>query len=99
MVELAALEESAELLHVEAVGGHVGVPGVPIPRNLVRYQVGVSVAEDPPDANLLGHLEPMYQGFILGDVVRRAEVHLQHVLQLVSLRRGEDDASSQSDAS
>jgi hypothetical protein len=37
----------------------------------------------------------MYQGFILGDVVRRTEVHLQHVLQLVSLGRGEDDADPQ----
>jgi hypothetical protein len=37
----------------------------------------------------------MYQGLVFSDVVRRAEVHLQHVLQLVSLGRSEDDAGSQ----
>jgi hypothetical protein len=37
----------------------------------------------------------MYQGFVLGDIVRRTKVHLQHVLQLVSLGRGEDDAGPQ----
>jgi hypothetical protein len=31
MMELAALEESAELLHVEAIRGHVGILGVPFP--------------------------------------------------------------------
>jgi hypothetical protein len=28
-MELAALKESAELLHVEAIRGHVGVLGIP----------------------------------------------------------------------
>jgi hypothetical protein len=64
MMELAALEESAELLHVEAIGGHVGVLGVPFPGDLVHHQVGVSKTEDPPNANLLGQLEPMYQGLM-----------------------------------
>jgi hypothetical protein len=30
-MELAALEESAELLDAEAIGGHVGILGVPFP--------------------------------------------------------------------
>jgi hypothetical protein len=30
-MELAALKESIELLDVEAVGGHVGVLGIPFP--------------------------------------------------------------------
>jgi hypothetical protein len=95
MMELAALEESVELLYVEAIGGHVGVLGVPFPRDLVYHQVGVSETENPPNANLLGQLEPMYQGFVFGDVVRRVKVDLLYVLQLVPLGRGEDDASSQ----
>jgi hypothetical protein len=92
-MELTALEESADLLHVEAIGGHVGVLGVPFPRDLVHHQVGVSETEDPPNTNLLGQLEPMHQGLVFRDVVRHAEVHLQHVLQLVSLRRGENDTA------
>jgi hypothetical protein len=75
-MELVALEESAELLHVEAIGGHVGILGVPFPRYLVYHQVRVSEAEDPPNANLLGQLEPMHQGHVFGDVVRRMEVDL-----------------------
>jgi hypothetical protein len=53
-MELAALEESIELLHVEAVGGHVGILGIPFPGDLVHHQAEVSVIEDPPDTNLLG---------------------------------------------
>jgi hypothetical protein len=53
-MELAAREEFAELLYVEAVGGHVGVLGIPFPRDLVYHQVGVSEAENPLNANLLG---------------------------------------------
>jgi hypothetical protein len=30
-MELAALEESAKLLDIEAIGGHVGILGVPFP--------------------------------------------------------------------
>jgi hypothetical protein len=33
----------------------------------------------------------MHQGLIFGDVVRRAEVDLQYIVQLVPLGRGEDD--------
>jgi hypothetical protein len=69
VMELAALEESVELLYVEAIGGHVGVLGVPFPGDLVYHQVGVSVTEDSPYANLLGHLEPMHQGFVFRDIV------------------------------
>jgi hypothetical protein len=36
----------------------------------------------------------MHQGFVFRDIVQCAEMHLQHVLQLVPLWRGEDDASS-----
>jgi hypothetical protein len=41
MMELAALEESTELLDVEAVGGHVGVLGVSFPQDLVHHKVRV----------------------------------------------------------
>jgi hypothetical protein len=68
-MELAAFEESAELLDVEIVRGYVGVLGVPISRNLMHHEVRVSKTEDPLDANLLGHLEPVDQGFIFSDVV------------------------------
>jgi hypothetical protein len=53
-MELTALEESTELLHIEAIGGHVGILGIPFPRDLVHHQVRVSKVEDPPNANLLG---------------------------------------------
>jgi hypothetical protein len=68
-MELTALEESTELLHVEVIRGHVGILGVPFLRDLVHHQVGVSKAEDPPNANLLGQLKPMHQGLVFGDVV------------------------------
>jgi hypothetical protein len=78
-MELAALEESAELLHIEAIRGHVGILTT-FPRDLVHHQVGVAELEDPPNANLLGQLEPMHQGLIFSDVVRHVEVDLQYVL-------------------
>jgi hypothetical protein len=37
----------------------------------------------------------MHQGLVFGDVVCCTEVDLQHVKQLVSLGRGEDDTGSQ----
>jgi hypothetical protein len=61
----------------------------------VHHEVGVSEAKDPPNAYLLSQLEPMHQGLVFGDVVRRAEVDLQYILQLVPLGRGEYDAGSQ----
>jgi hypothetical protein len=94
MVELASLEEFAELLDVEAVRGHVGVLGVPISQNLINHGVQVSKTEDPPDASLLGQLEHMDQGVIFSDIVRSGEVDLQHVMHLISLRRDGDDAGS-----
>jgi hypothetical protein len=54
MMELIALKESAELLDIEAVGGHVGILGIPFSQDLVHHKVGVSEAEDPLDANFLG---------------------------------------------
>jgi hypothetical protein len=36
-MELVALEESAELLYVKAVGGHVGILGIPFPGDLVYH--------------------------------------------------------------
>jgi hypothetical protein len=39
------------------------------PSSLVHHKVGVSKAEDPLDANLLGQLEPMHQGLVFGDIV------------------------------
>jgi hypothetical protein len=53
-MELTALEESAELLDIEAIGGHVGVLSIPFPRDLMHHKVRISKAEDPPDDNLLG---------------------------------------------
>jgi hypothetical protein len=94
-VEPASFKEATELLDIEAIGGHVGVLRVPFPRNLMHHKVGVSEAEDPLDANLFGQLKPMHQGLVLGEVVRRAEVDLKHIHQLVSLRRSEDDTGSQ----
>jgi hypothetical protein len=64
----------------------------------VHHEVTISEAENPPDADLLGQLEPVHQSLIFGDVVRSSEVDLQHVVQLVSLGRGEDDAGSQAPA-
>jgi hypothetical protein len=69
MMELIALEESADLIDIEAIGGHVGILSIPFPRDLVHYNVGISKAEDPLDADFLGQLEPMHQGFVFGDVV------------------------------
>jgi hypothetical protein len=40
----------------------------------------------------------MHHGLIFGDVVRGGEVDLQHVVQLVSLGGGEDNAGSQAPA-
>jgi hypothetical protein len=68
-MELTILEESAELLDVEAVRSHVGVLRVPISRKLMHHEVRVSKTKDSLDANLLGQLEPMDQGFIFGDIV------------------------------
>jgi hypothetical protein len=76
VMELAALKESAELLDVEAVGGHVGVLGVPVSQDLMHHEVTVSKAEDPPNANLHGRLEPMNQGFIFSNIVQSGEVDL-----------------------
>jgi hypothetical protein len=57
-MELATLKESAELLHVEAIGGHVGILGIPFPGDLVHHQVRVFKTEDSPDDNLLASLSP-----------------------------------------
>jgi hypothetical protein len=53
-MELIAFEESAELLDLEAIGGHVGVLSVPVSRDLVHHEVRIFEVEDPPNANLLG---------------------------------------------
>jgi hypothetical protein len=37
VMKLAALEESTELLHVEAIEGHVGILGVLFARDLVHH--------------------------------------------------------------
>jgi hypothetical protein len=95
-MELTGFEEPTELMDVEVIGGHVGILSVPFSRDLVYHEVRISEAENPPDANLLGQLEPVHQGLILGDIVLSGEVDLQHVVQLVSLGRYEEDASSQS---
>jgi hypothetical protein len=69
VMELTALEEPTELLDIETIGGHVGILSVPFPRDLVHHKVGISKAEDPPDANLLGQLEPVHQVLVFSDVV------------------------------
>jgi hypothetical protein len=69
-MELTSFEESTELLDVEAVGGHVGVLSVPVFFPRLGAPRGQNLQrEDPLDANLLGQLGPMHQGFIFGDVV------------------------------
>jgi hypothetical protein len=68
-MELTALEESAELLDIKAIGGHVGVLSIPFPRDLMPHKVRISKAEDPLDDNLLGQLEPVHQGLVFGNIV------------------------------
>jgi hypothetical protein len=60
-MEFTPFKESTELVDVEAIGGHVGVLGVPISRDLMYHEVRISKIEDHPNANLLGQLEPMNQ--------------------------------------
>jgi hypothetical protein len=75
-MELTPFKVSTELLDVEAVGGHVGVLGVPVSRDLMHHEVSISELENPLDASLLGQLEPVYQGLIFGDIARSGEVDL-----------------------
>lgn len=55
VVELTTLEIAAHLLDQEAVAGRVGVPGIPIARDLLHHQVQVAT-KDVSDADLLGQL-------------------------------------------
>jgi hypothetical protein len=58
MEELAPFKVSTELLDEEAVAGHICILGVPVARRLLDHQVGVSIAQDPANAEFLGKPDP-----------------------------------------
>ena len=90
MKEITLIEVATDLLHMEPIQRHVGVEGVPVARTLLNYQVQISIASNPTDADLLRHLQPVHQCFIFGYIVGCRKVNLQHILQLIFLRRSED---------
>ena len=53
VVEFASVEVPGELLDEEALGGHVGILGVPMSGGLLDHQVRDSIAEDSFDAHCL----------------------------------------------
>ena len=58
MEELAPFKVSTELLYEEAVACHICILGVPIARRLLDHQVGVTVAQDPANAEFLASRSP-----------------------------------------
>ena len=76
MEELAPLEVSTELLYEEAVACHVCILGVPVARRLLDHQVGVTVSQNPANAEFFGKPEPVDERLILGHVVGGGEVDL-----------------------
>ena len=83
-VELTTLKVAAHLLNQEAVAGRVGVPGIPITRELLHHQVQVAT-KDASDADLLGQPWAVDEGFVFRHVVGCGEVDLQRILQPVIL--------------
>ena len=76
VVELASVEVSSKLLDEEAVGGHVGVLGIPMSGDLLDHQVGIPVAEDSLDVHCFSKLEAMHERLIFGYIVGLREVDL-----------------------
>jgi len=92
-MEFTPLEETAHLLDQEPVACHICIFCILAPCALLHHQVGVAIAQDVPDANFLCQLDAVDESLVLGHVVGRCEVNLQHITELVLLGRGEDDAS------
>ena len=69
MMKLTALKRDAELLDQEFVSCHVCVFRVLTASALLHHQVGISIAQDVSNADLLRQPDAMHQRFIFGDVV------------------------------
>lgn len=82
-MELAALERATELLDEEGVAGHVSIPGVPFPRNLLDHEDGVAEAKNPPYADFSGESEAVCECLVLGDVFGGGKVYLESIFELV----------------
>jgi hypothetical protein len=57
MPEITTLKVSTDLLHMEAIGRHIGIICIPSAGTLLNHQVRISITHDPANDNLLGHLE------------------------------------------
>jgi hypothetical protein len=81
-----------ELAHLSAIGIHCLLLHVEFLVDLIDDDLGVVVRNKSPDFEGNGDAQPMDQGLVLGAVVARLVVDLQDVLQVITLRRDEEDA-------
>ena len=91
-MEFAAIEESAKLLDQKSVACHVCIFRVPTASAILPHQVGISIAQDEPNADLLRQPDAVHQSFVFGHIVGCSKMNLQDITELVTFGGCEHNA-------